>query len=139
RIYCNGVMLDKQTGRSLVNGSLKPGESYTYYVRAYDKAGNFSDPAKLTLKTRPASTQPNGGGTNGSGSGTPSTGTHSTSPGQPPATGSTVTGNLSVGTPQTTVKVDGKTVSTSGKLNTGYLTNGKHTVTLTTTNPDGTT
>jgi fibronectin type III domain protein len=139
RIYCNGVMLDKQTGRSLVNGSLKPGESYTYYVRAYDKAGNFSDPAKLTLKTRPASTQPNGGGTNGSGSGTPSTGTDSTSPSQPPATGSTVTGNLSVGTPQTTVKVDGKTVSTSGKLNTGYLTNGKHTVTLTTTNPDGTT
>ena len=127
-IYRNGSLISSQPGTGFVNSSLSPTTSYNYTVSAYDAAGNTSaQSAPLT-----ASTQAAGGG---SGTGplnlTPQ-GTNNPIPlsttSQPVVSG---TIGLSTGAAgRTVVKVDGATVSTNGQLDTSYLTNGKHTITV---------
>jgi hypothetical protein len=54
------------------------------------------------------------------------------------SSGSTVSGSVSIGGSEATVNVDGKPVATSsGKVDTTYLTNGQHTITTTTKGPNG--
>jgi hypothetical protein len=58
----------------------------------------------------------------------------------PPGSTTKVSGNIVIApTPgaKTTIKVDGKTTSTDGKIDTTQLTNGQHDITIQTTTPDG--
>ncbi|HEY1835476.1 MAG TPA: fibronectin type III domain-containing protein [Candidatus Saccharimonadales bacterium] len=115
---------------------LKPGKSYPFQVRAADSAG-ITTPTLLAASTLSTPPSP------------PSTPPHRAQPpiiirakhgglpvpipaGVHPVVNGVITVSASGNSGATTVKVDGTTVSKNGTLNTTYLTNGKHTITLTT-------
>lgn len=50
-IYRNGSLLDTASGTTYTDTTVAPGTTYTYAVRAYDAAGNFSTSNTLTLTT----------------------------------------------------------------------------------------
>ena len=55
RIYRNNVLIKRVTGRTFSDRSLRPGKTYTYYIRAYDAAGNISSRSGLLRVTTPGS------------------------------------------------------------------------------------
>lgn len=57
RIYRNNTLIKIKSGRTYADKSVKSGKTYTYYVRAYDAAGNISSRSNLLRVTTP------GGGT----------------------------------------------------------------------------
>jgi hypothetical protein len=139
-VYRDGKLVGSQTGTSYAATGLGSDTSYSFAVRAYDAAGNLSGAATISAKTNappappPVTPPPSGGG------GPIKPPPAKAPPGSPPpSTGGTVQVVPAGSKGKTTVKVDGKTVSNTGTLNTTYLTNGKHTVTVTTTSPNGTT
>ena len=59
RVYRNNVLIKKVSGRTYSDRALRSGRTYTYYVRAYDAAGNVSSGSGLLRVSTP------GGGTSG--------------------------------------------------------------------------
>lgn len=138
RLYRNGALISTQPDTAHVDGSLQSSTNYTYSVQAFDSAGNVSGSASLSAKTsEPSSDGGSSSGSSGGGSTSGSGGT--TNPTQVLPTDASVTGAVDVGSSHTSVYVDGQKVSSDGNLNTTYLTNGQHTVTVVSQAPNGTT
>jgi hypothetical protein len=154
RLYKSGVMVSDQTSTSYVFTGLTQLTNYSFAVEAYDTSGNISTPqVVLNVKTLATPAPPPSGTTQPPGSGTPITitppGTTDPVPipvNAQPVVGGTITLNAPTapqttttttnGTTKTTatpasIKVDGATISSNGSLDTTYLTNGKHTVSVT--------
>lgn len=139
RLYRSGALISTQPDTALVDGSLQSSTTYSYTVQAFDSAGNVSGSASLSAKTQPL---PNsGGGSNGGfgGGANSGSGGTNTNPNQVLPTNASVTGAVDVGNGHAIVYVDGQKVSSDGNLNTTYLTNGQHTVTVVSQSPNGTT
>jgi chitodextrinase len=137
RVYRDGTLVSTQTGLGDTNSGLAADTNYSYSVKAYDAAGNVSGAATLTVATLATPTAPPKPGPPPiiikPGHGSPVPITKGVTP--------TVTGTItfgSSGSGKTSVSVDGKKISGTS-LNTTYLANGTHTVTVTTKNPNGTT
>ena len=150
RVYRNNVRVSDQSGLTYLDTLTAPATSYSYAVEAYDAAGNISKQTTLTVKTQatPITIPVTGGG----GGTTPPpisiTPPGTTTPVVIPIGSSPVVGGIiKVTTPITSsapptkavVKVDGSVVSNNGSLDTTYLTNGTHTVTVQDKASDGTT
>jgi hypothetical protein len=131
RLFRNGTLISTQSGTAHVDGSLQSSTSYTYSVQAYDNANNVSGSVSVSAKTQAL---PSIGSGSSSGSGG-----SSSNPSQVLPTNASVTGAVDVGSGRTTVYVDGQKVSSDGSLNTTYLTNGQHTVTIVSQSPNGST
>lgn len=153
RVYRGGKLVATQAGRTFADQKLSASTSYTYSVQAYDAAGNVSGTTSVSVKTqakpasKPASdtsknTSNDAGETNTPIVISPADGGSGTvvKPGAHPVVG----GNILLALPhssadKTTVTVDGVKITSKGKLNTTFLKNGQHTVTITTKHADGTT
>lgn len=133
RVFRDDYQRADQAGRSYLDAGLTANTVYTYSVEAYDSAGNASARATLTTSTQPAAgSQP----VSGPGADNPLTITPGgiTSP-VSVAAGELVSasGQISLATSGSglaTILVDGGVASTNGQLDTTYLTNGTHTVTV---------
>ncbi|HUD11490.1 MAG TPA: hypothetical protein VMS08_03695, partial [Candidatus Saccharimonadia bacterium] len=129
RVYRDDDQIVEQASTGYVDQTLSPNTSYSYYVEAFDAAGNVSARSSaLVVQTQAAAAT-------GGGSGpllvVPSgTGTSIAVPvGAQPVVENTI--GLATGSSgNAIVKVDGTTVSTNGQLDTTYLTNGKHEITV---------
>lgn len=53
RVYRNGVQIGSSGGTSYTDTAVTPGSTYSYYVRAYDLAGNTSPPSSQPSVTIP--------------------------------------------------------------------------------------
>ena len=143
RVYRNGIRLSDQSTIGYLDGNVSAATTYIYTVEAYDAAGNISPQTALTVKTQsaPISVPVTGGGSNPISITPPGTGTPvPISVGAKPVVGGTVQITTPSSSPaKAVVKVDGGVVSNDGSLDTTYLTNGTHTVTVTDKSPDGST
>jgi cell division septation protein DedD len=142
RVYRGSTKLVDQTTLAYVAQGLSPSTGYTFGVEAYDGAGNVSGRATLSATTQ---APPSSGPVTAPGGGNPIviTPPGTTTPVAIPATAQPVVGgNIAIKTPdavKTIVKVDGMTVYADGTLDTTYLKNGQHTVTVESTDANGNT
>ncbi len=56
RIYRNGSLIKKVTGNKYYDKAVKAAKAYSYYVKAYDAAGNISNRSNIVKVTTPKST-----------------------------------------------------------------------------------
>lgn len=136
-IYRNGAKLSSVPGTSFTDTGLTAGTTYSYYVSAYDAAGNTSSPSNTLSVTTP----------------NPDT-TKPTVSITAPGSGSTVAGTITIGgtasdniaLASVTLRIDsGAIITPSGTASwtynwdTTFYANGTHTITATATDSSGNT
>ena len=129
RVYRDEVLVSNDTKLSFVDSGRAVTTAYAYAVEAYDAAGNVS--SRSTLSATTLAQVSNGGGGTGPVVITPP---GTTDPIAIPTTSSPQVGGtikISTGSTGTSkISVDSLRVSSNGLLDTTYLTNGTHTVSV---------
>jgi hypothetical protein len=137
RVYRDGILVGSPESTSYMDQGLEPSTQYAYAIRAIDNEGNLSPEAMIDISTlvapfRPMTAPPLEIAPTGQSS-------VAITNGISPVVG----GTLSLGIPSSatstreTVSIDGGIASINGQIDTTYLANGEHGVTISTTEPSG--